>query len=609
MMRRSTEFAVDGPAWLPIDLRFADTVTALVGSTDPTVWRTLALASRRTREGHVCVRLSALAGTGAETEGADGTWPDIVTWRARLERSGLAGDGSRRTPLVIDAQDRLYLYRYWDHEQAVVGIVRGRLGVLEQELDIEWLRDGLLRLFPEARPGALDWQRVAVTMGLVHPLSFVVGGPGTGKTYTAMLLLLLLEEQALRRGKKSLGTLLLAPTGKAAARLLEVVRRARDALGRLSQAWSSLPDQAWTIHRALGASSTSSTYFYHHAGRPLVTDAVVVDEASMIDLPLMRRLLEAVPPTARLVFLGDADQLSSVEAGAVLSDLCGPGRGSGYAEPLARRIEIVSGQRLPVDPALRPERVRDRVVELTSSRRFSEHGGIGGLALALKRGDGPAALSQLGQGGEVSLTEVSTPAALGRLLGPVILSGYADAVRAKEPAAVLAAFSRFRVLCAHRRGLFGVEGLNQLIERSLFEAHLLPWARDNYPGRPILIEQNDYRTGLFNGDIGVVLGDGAGGPLRAFFDAGSGQVRAVSPAALPRHQTAFAMSIHKSQGSEFDHVAIVLPDPSSPLLTRELLYTAVSRARRRVSLYGSAESVLVGARRRIERASGLGDWA
>jgi exodeoxyribonuclease V alpha subunit len=265
---------------------------------------------------------------------------------------------------------------------------------------------------------------------------------------------------------------------------------------------------------------------------------------------------------------------------------------------------------VPVDERRVTERIRDRVVELTRSRRFTEQGGIGALASALRRGDGADALACLERGDSVALTEVPTLALLDRTLGPAVVEGYAEAFRASDPAAKLRAFSRFRVLCAHRRGPLGVWGLNQLIERLLFEAGLLSLRGEHYSGRPILIEQNDYRAGLFNGDIGMLLSEpSTGGALRAYFDAGGGQLRVLSTTLLPRHQTAFAMSVHKSQGSEFDHVMVVLPDPSSPLLTRELLYTAVSRARQRVSLYGSADSVLIGAARRVERTSGLADAA
>jgi exodeoxyribonuclease V alpha subunit len=595
-----------------LDRQFATTVTALVGRTEQPLWLTAAVLSQRTREGSVCMDLAALAGTPVFGGGAGERWPRLAEWRELVLGSGLAGQGEPRTPLVLDSRDRLYLFRYWSHEQELNRQVRQRLGGAEPALEPARVRAEIGRLFAATRAGLAsgsepDWQRVAVTVALASRFSVVTGGPGTGKTHVAVRTLSLLESVERGAGRACPKSLLLAPTGKAAARLAEAVRLARGELGPGTLSGVAL-DQGLTIHRALGATRGPVTRFAHDARRPLVADIIVVDEASMIDLPLMRRLFDAVLPRTRVVLFGDADQLSSVQAGAVLAELCAVGRPRAYSVEFARSIETLCGESLPSHAGVRPGGIDDRVVELRASRRFSESSGIGALGAALRRGDGAGALGILEQSGAVRRIEPAGPGHFGRAVETLLLDGYAPAFTEREPRAALGRLSEFRVLCAHRRGPAGVERLNHVIERVLASAELISPHAERYPGRPVLIEENDHRAGLFNGDVGLMLPDpNRGGELRVHFQGADGQVRSFYPGRLPRHQTAFAMSVHKSQGSEFEHVLLVLPEPSSPLLTRELLYTAVTRARERVTIVGSAESVLAGAGRRAERASGLGE--
>jgi exodeoxyribonuclease V alpha subunit len=591
-----------------LDRRFASTVTDLVGRAERALWLTAAELSQRTREGSVCMDLTRLAGRPVIGGSPGERWPDLADWRSLLQGSGLAAPGDPRTPLVLDSRDRLYLFRFWQHEQELARQVRRRLGPAKLAIEPALARIELARLFETTRASAAhgshtDWQRVAVTMALASQLSIVTGGPGTGKTHVAVRTLLLLERLERQAGRAGPKSLLLAPTGKAAARLVEAVRRAQSELGPGVLSGAAL-DQALTIHRALGATRGPVTRFAHDATRPLGADIVVVDEASMIDLPLMRRLLEAILPTTRIVLLGDADQLASVQAGAV----CAVSRPRVYSVELGRSVAELSGERVPSHPSVPPGSLDDRVVELVSSRRFSASSGIGALAAALRAGDAAGALAIVDEGGPVRRIEPPSSDQLGRVLEATLLDGFSAALTQRDAKAALERLAEFRVLCAHRRGPAGVERLNRVVEGVLAAARLVTPHGDRYLGRPVIIEENDYQAGLFNGDVGLMLPDAdRDGELRVHFPGPDGQVRAFYPGRLPRHQTAFAMSVHKSQGSEFDHVMLVLPDPSSPLLTRELLYTAVTRARARVTLVGCAESVLAGTRRRVERGSGLGD--
>ncbi len=560
-----------------LDVRFAEAMRAIVDEQRGEVVLAAALASRQTREGHVCADLRAIAGTDvADAEGkpiADARFPALEAWRDAIRSSRLVGDADAYTPLVLDASDRLYLRRYFEHERRLAELLLSRAGPAQEPIDDELLEDGLDRLFP-----AVDRQRDAAALAVRQRLCVVSGGPGTGKTSTVVKVLALLAEQARARGRR-LDVALVAPTGKAAARMQESIKRAKAALPCDDDIRSAIPEQAATIHRTLGPVGGSLARFRFGAESPLSADVVIVDESSMVDVALMRRLLEAVRPAARLVLLGDRNQLASVEAGAVLGDIC---RDAGVA---------TAG-------------LLDRhVVELTQSYRFRDDGGIGALAAAINRGDAAAALAVLDAGGEeVRLVEAPPGAALAE----AVVAGFRPCLVAATPGAALAAFDRFRVLCAHRTGPAGVDALNAFVEAALEDAGLLRRSGVWYPRRPLMVTRNDYQSRLFNGDIGMIL-PGDAGALRAWFVAADGSSRELSPSRLPPHETVFAMTVHKSQGSELDEIAVVLPDARSRLLSRELLYTAVTRARRRVVLHGSRESVVRAIERRVARSSGLGD--
>ncbi|MBL8344245.1 MAG: exodeoxyribonuclease V subunit alpha [Rubrivivax sp.] len=492
-------------------------------------------------------------------------------------------------------------------------------------------------LFPPAPPGEVDWQQVACALAVRGRLTLVTGGPGTGKTYTAARMLVLL--QALHAGPQPLRVALAAPTGKAAARLRQSISKAmqglREQLGTALplDEWASQLAPARTLHSLLGT-QPGTRRFRHDAGNPLEVDVLFVDEASMVHLEMMARLLDALSPAARLVLLGDKDQLASVEAGAVMGDLChGAGAGGaegGYRPAAAAWIEQVTGRALPPEELGPGPALAQQTVMLRRSHRFE--GPIGQLAVAVNRGDAPAALELLRTrpDGAVAFAQARDAGAVLPLAAqgrPGAPGGYRDylAALAQRPAkaaasgasadgrfdewvrGVLRRFDAFRVLCVVREGAWGVAGLNAAIERALAEAGALPSRRGEwYEGRPVMVTRNSPELGVFNGDVGIVLRSPVGeGALRAYFADGEA-LRSVSVGRLADVETAFAMTVHKSQGSEFEHVLLVLPDEDVQVLTRELLYTGITRASRALTLLCTNPARLVAAAGRLtRRVSGL----
>lgn len=371
-----------------------------------------------------------------------------------------------------------------------------------------------------------------------------------------------------------------------------------------------IPVEARTIHRGLGVIPNRAGRFRHSRDNPLPADVVVVDEASMIDLPLMARLLEALPPAAHLILLGDRDQLASVHAGAVLGDLCGEeGRDRRLSRSFAAELSKLVDLREDAIGNDKESSIADAVVELRHSHRFDEHSGIGRLARAVNEGDADSVTVALEKSENIEHIRLAKGDALPERLKKSIVDGFKAAISKGEPKKVLEELNRIRVLCAHRKGARGVEGLNRLIVEWLAKEEIIDPRGAYFHGRLLMITENDYRTRLFNGDIGIVLREKNTGTLKAYFDdERDGEPRSLLPTQLPAHETAFAMTIHKSQGSEFDEVVVMLPDERSPILTRELIYTGITRAKSGVKLVGSDEVIKAAIKERIERQSGLEEW-
>ncbi|HET8898057.1 MAG TPA: exodeoxyribonuclease V subunit alpha [Rhodanobacteraceae bacterium] len=581
----------------PLDAEIGRLLAALDAEADPCVALAAALTSRAVADGHACVPLAELA---HRLPAGGVTLPTLPELRASLCTSPLVGrdDDSGRRELYLDAGERLYLGRFF-HYEATVAHALTRLATHPAEaIDAVAARRILARHFAPAT-AAVDWQAVAVATGLCSRLTLITGGPGTGKTTTVQWLLAALLELAQASGQALPKIALAAPTGKAATRLADALRAGRGRLQLSPDLLPALPTDTCTLHRLLG-SIPGSARFRHHAGHPLDVDVLVVDEVSMVDLPLMAKLLDALPDHARLVLLGDRNQLASVEAGNVLAGLCeAAGRGAVGAAHAAR-IRALCGVDLELDPHATP--FADGLVELTHSHRFGTDTALGELAAAIRAGDVARTLAALDRGGATGLAAPSA-AGVGADLVDRHALAFAALAHAPTPAAALHSANRLRILTALRDGPRGCVEINQAIERALRLRVRCGVNAAFYPGRLLMITENAYDVGLFNGDTGVVLAD-RDSRLVAWFPAADGP-RSLPLAALPAHESAFAITIHKSQGSEFDQVSLVLPGESSPILGRELLYTAVTRARDSVLILADAAALQQAIQRSTRRHSGL----
>ncbi|MYM73694.1 exodeoxyribonuclease V subunit alpha [Duganella sp. FT134W] len=611
---------------------------ASVGDSSPQLMAACVLLSELEGRGHSCLMLDELNDDPAALLGwsddewsalqaAVGDWPaDTDAWCGLLARCSQVwpvGCDQWNQPLVLDGE-RLYLRRYWLDERHVAESVRSRAlgGVLAADDDARTddIRRWLDNLFPHAPRGGVDWQKIACAVAMRGKLGIITGGPGTGKTYTVARLLALLFATAGAR-QAGLRVALAAPTGKAAARLKQSIDTALDELAE--KVGDELPlrelaarmGAARTLHSLLGARPDTRA-FQHHAGNQLEVDVLIVDEASMIHLEMMSALLAALPESATLILLGDKDQLASVEAGAVLGDLCHNAEAGEYLPETLSYVQAATGQQVPARFEGHGGPIAQQTVMLRESRRFG--GPIGALALAVNAGDAAAAVNVLrqGEGGKVTWTDSAQSADLLQLA----LDGYRPYLQLIKKApvdgeevvqlvwvkSVLKSFEGFRILCAVREGEWGVSGLNDSIEQRLQSAGLLKRTGEWYVGRPVMVTRNDYATGVFNGDIGLTLPDPSRpGALRVYFSEGE-TVRSVLATRLRNVETAFAMTVHKSQGSEFAHTAMVLPKDGGGMLARELIYTGITRARDYFTLLTPNGQVLLDAiAQRTQRASGL----
>ncbi len=606
----------------PIDVHFASFLGGLADSAGSDVVLAAALASRASGEGHICLDLAAVSDSillpeegGRPAIGC----PGLNHWERRLRGSTAVGRPGDRRPLILDDHHRLYLYRYWRYENELSAFIRGRIRSdrTAEGVDRERLRSGLKRLFPSPVNEGADRQKLAALVAVLKSFCVITGGPGTGKTSTVAAILALLLEQV-PVGKQRI--FLAAPTGKAAARLGEALRSARNELPVAESLRSQLPTEAVTIHRLLRP-IPGTPFFRHNASNRLAADTVIVDEASMVDLALLAKLVQALDESTRLVLIGDKDQLASVEAGAVLGDLCDRDRRHGYSADLCRMAAEFTGEKLAPGNGGKTEGggLGDCIVELRRSFRFSPDGGIGALSRLVNQGDVPRALDLLGNDSEpaVRWMPMSSATELRRQLSEAISDDIGRYRTARDPRQALEAFGRFGLLCAVNRGPCGVHAVNRLAEQLLSKDGLIPPVHPSgdpwYDGRPVMITRNDYHLDLFNGDIGIALPaedpqePGSSRLAVCFPEAGDRGWRQIPAYRLSDHQTVYAMTVHKSQGSEFDTVHLVLPERESPVLSRELVYTAITRARKAVVIWGPQPVLTAAIRRPIVRSSGLRD--
>ncbi len=588
-----------------LDLHFASFLTRLDENWTSELYLAAALVSRSRSQGHVCLDLKQMAGTDL-LDGKEGkriTCPQLNNWLDLLRRSSVVGKPGDFKPLILDEAGRLYLYRYWDYQQRLADSIRQRIGQPDLEVDWESFKEKLDRYFPASTDGEIDWQKVAAMAAFQKRFCVISGGPGTGKTTTIVrLMALLLENGPLRIA-------LAAPTGKAAARMQDAIKQTKRSLNCDETILAAIPEQASTIHRLLGT-IPNSPYFRYNAQNPLPLDVMIVDEASMVDLALMSKLVQALTAGCRLILVGDKDQLASVEAGAVLGDICDTGTEHPYSAQFCTQVKAITGFDLsPASPSP-SSGLQDAIVQLSKNYRFASNSGIGAASRLVNQGDGAGAIAILQDPKFADAQWIPLPPAniLPYRLREIIISSYSQYLQANDPIEILQRFDRFRVLCALRDGPYGVNSINSIIEMLLRQEKLIELDQPWYHGRPVIITRNDYQLKLFNGDIGIALRDPeSDNELRVFFIDTDETVRKFHPFRLPDHETVFAMTVHKSQGSEFDHVLLLLPDRDAPILTRELIYTGLTRARIGVQVWGTEAIFKNAVSRRIQRTSGLRD--
>jgi len=602
-------------------------------------------------------------------------------WNVLLSHSQCVGNSGEAVPFMFDGY-RLYLHRYWQYEMTLasclhsfgtpvslkptdVQMLRQTLDTLFErdyrylfnslknkqdsqvmrqqlvcdfldvvnELPLDWQAiDVILTQAQRAedlqpldnlvqQKYCLNWQKVAAAIALTRRFAVISGGPGTGKTTTVTKLLAALISQSVQQGGIP-NIKLVAPTGKAAARLTESIGKAVDSLAVAPELKANIPTSSSTIHRLLGT-IPGSAEFRHNANNLLHLDVLVVDEASMVDLPMMVKLVDALPPHARLILLGDKDQLASVEAGAVLGDICSF-LSDGYSSVQGHLLAELTGyQSLTHLSSSAPYAITDSLCMLQKSYRFDARSGIGQLAKAINSGR----VFQVDKVWQQDFSDIRhfplTSEHYNQMVKSLVES-YSDYLQrsnqsyqnehsglesmADKAKAVLACFAKSRLLCAIREGDFGVSGLNSRIERALAARNLIKTQQEVwYHGRPVMVTLNDHALGLYNGDIGICMRDEEDSEqrLKVYFELPDGSVKAVIPSRVPQHETAYAMTIHKSQGSEFDFTVMILPPEFSPIITRELIYTGVTRAKSHLDLYGDLSVIKRGIQFKTERASGL----
>ncbi len=609
---QSLAMIFESDAFSPIDRHFAELMQKLSGDDSPELVLAAALVSRRLAEGHSCFSLDEFAGKTFPESAAKTDFqfkcPLRDKWEKFLRATSVVGQAGENKPLILDSAGRLYLHRYWQYESLVADEFSKRSQQPSISLDAKRVAADLNKLFPVTAQKP-DWQKIAEFAALRQRFSVITGGPGTGKTWTVARLLALLLEQP---GGENLRVKLAAPTGKAAARLQEALTHALTGLAcsEKTKARLQAKDLTTTIHRLLGAIPNSAK-FRHDARNPLPVDVLVVDEASMVSLALMAKLLAALKPDARLVLVGDQNQLPPVDAGNVLGDLCSAAAINVFSKKFQAEYELCGGEALVERKISAAENLADTVIQLQTNHRSGEMILLNEIGVAVNSGDADAAMNLLQKSTTTALAWEPLPTvnSLKAALRDAVVTHFGAVLKSASPAAALATLGKFRILCAVREGAFGTENINRLAEEILAEAGLI--APDEiksgtYAGKPLMVTANNYALKLFNGDTGVAWPDGDGASLIYFPDE-TGGVRVIARERLPEHESVFALTIHKSQGSEFDHVLIMLPEKTNPVLTRQLFYTGLTRARKSVRILAPEIILRTTIATPMRRMSGLTD--
>ena len=565
---------------------------------DDLVVLSAALVSEANQQGDVCIMLDRyqsqplFSSTGMETDALP-LAPNTADWQAALLSSCCVGLPGQIAPLILE-DSRLYLYRYWYYESELAKAINTRLAN-PVDIDEATLLSTFENLYPEA---SFSRQKLAVLLAVKQRFAIISGGPGTGKTTTVIhILAVLLSQQSDMRIK------LAAPTGKAAARMMESIRQGIDRCHLSQRQSSKMPTQASTIHRLLGYGRHG---FRYSRQRLLALDCIIIDEASMVDIRLMYHLLDALPPHARIILLGDRDQLASVTAGNVLADITGQGQAIHYSKQQLDWLHTLFNS---VDTDLQPSTGKmlppaDAIALLTRNYRFDVLGDISQLAQLINAGEKTAVINLLQHAEKPLQWYRQTTDSFDPTVLQEILDHYQAVIQARSIDIAFDAFESVRVLCAIHSGPFGVNAINQCVDTSM---RMRGWIESHadFHGKPLLIDTNDYELELFNGDVGL-LWRGADHKLRAYFRDLTQGLRCFPIASLPKHRPAWAMTVHKSQGSEFDFILLVLPGHHQKrALSRELMYTGITRTRQALSIYASAEAIETACASHRQRHSGL----
>ncbi|KOR30165.1 hypothetical protein TI04_06895 [Achromatium sp. WMS2] len=599
-----------------IDTQLAHKLGALSGEQRPEILLAVTMLSYKLNRGDICLDLMAYkANTQIASEIAQTTdlavhIPTPIDWKNLLNTSPMVGSPGDSTPLVLEG-NYLYLGRYWQLETNLIQELMARIGTWIPNVDTKLLKASLKHLFfidNNHRQQETNWQCLAAALAVFKPFCIISGGPGTGKTRTVTAILALLIEQSLALYAKVPRIALGVPTGKAAARLTESIRKSKASLLQNTnidqKIINAIPEEALTLHRLLKF-RPGRCEPQHGKSNQLPIDVLVIDEASMLDLPMMARVLSALTQSSRLILLGDRHQLASVEAGMVMGDLCGGTKKLTYSYDLVSKLSNVADINLPYAEA-NPPAIVDHQIILEKSYRFPDDSGIGQLAKAVNSGVATQALNILKSGKYPDVTLIpGNPESLMEALKPRVIAWFRHTLSATDPTQALTRFNNLRILCALRSGPYGVNAINKLVATILTQAGLIDTNSAIYHGCPIMVTKNDYKQHLYNGDIGLILQDHQlGVSLRAFFETSEG-IRRILPNRIPPHELVYAMTVHKSQGSEFDEVIMILPNVASDIITRELIYTGITRAKKHVTLIAEPIWLSKAISRVVTRDSGL----
>ncbi|WP_157993785.1 exodeoxyribonuclease V subunit alpha [Candidatus Erwinia haradaeae] len=589
----------------PIDIHFA---CMLARDDQPILMLAAAFVSRYTREGHVCLPLSILYQKSFFSDlyndltykvwDSFGTLEDI---EISLLACSAISDGTQVTPLVLEKKS-LYLYRMWRSEKIVAKFIQRKNMLIE----IDEKRACVILDYHFREQDFLDWQKVAVAIMITCQIAIISGGPGTGKTtiiskFLCVLLELLQRPQRIK---------VVAPTGKAAARLTESLNITKQNINSRDFILNSFPNEAITLHRLLGILPDEKRIRYN-ADNPLPLDILVIDESSMIDVSMMAHLILALPEHARVIFLGDHRQLSSIEAGSVFSDLCDYSHNN-YSINRSKQLSRLTGYKIVRTDGYLQHSIADMMCILSKSYRFADSSGISQLAAAVNKGHWQLIDKILNSNfNDICYFPLKNLEDYHHLLNKCVegYRGYLDLIQNRaKPSKVLSVFKNFQVLCAISEGLFGSIGLNQYIETKLSKMELIrthkSFTDSWYVGRPVMITRNDSVLKLCNGDIGIAMLNDEN-KMKVWFLLPDGNTKAFYPFFLPLHNTAFAMTVHKSQGSEFNHILLVLPPQILSVMTRQLVYTAITRAKQKITIFSEKITLQKAINLCISRCSGL----